>query len=414
MTRASTKRCNGHCARCPRSVACPARLAAQESPVLLSGEQPDGSSRNQDGVGFAVDVGSTTLAVGLYDLRTGALLSRRGRANPQSDVSTDVVGRISAAESPGGLERLQHLVLNALESLVSDACAAAGISPSMLSDGVVTGNTVMLHLFVGRSPSALGRMPFRAEWLAGCEEPFLGHRVWLPPCIGAFVGADLVCALIAAGLDRDGPTALLCDIGTNAEVAVRTNGTVFATSAAAGPAFEGTGVRGSELLDAIAGFLASGTIEESGASVPGSLVLKDGRTLDNADVRAVQMAKAAVAAGISVMLDEAGTCVDDLSEIFLAGGFGCGLNPDSAAAIGMLPSAPKARKTPIGNAALAGAATLLLHPQRRESALRLAHGAHLVELGGNADFSDRFIDSMAFVHYLSGCSSNAAMPCDGR
>lgn len=397
LTRASTKRCNGHCAQCPRSVACPARLAANESPVLLSGEQPDGSSRNQDGVGFAVDVGSTTLAVGLYNLRTGALLSRKGCANPQSSVSTDVVGRISAAESPGGLERLQHLVLDALESLVSDACTMAGISPNMLLDGVVTGNTVMLHLFAGRSPSALGRVPFRAEWLAGCEESFLGHRVWLPPCIGAFVGADLVCALIAAGLDRDGPTALLCDIGTNAEVAVRTNGTVFATSTAAGPAFEGTGVRGSELLDAIAGFLASGKIEESGASDPGSLVLKDGRALANTDVRAVQMAKAAVAAGISVMLDEAGTCVDDLSEIFLAGGFGCGLNPGSAAAIGMLPSAPKARKTPIGNAALAGAATLLLHPQRRESALRLAHSAHLVELGGNADFSDRFIDSMAFV-----------------
>ena len=121
--------------------------------------------------------------------------------------------------------------------------------------------------------------------------------------------------------------------------------------------------------------------------------------LENADVRAVQMAKAAVAAGISVMLDEAGTCADDLSEIFLAGGFGCGLNPDSAAAIGMLPSAPAAKKTPIGNAALAGAATLLLHPQRREYALALARRTKLVELGGNEEFSDRFIDAMTFAPY---------------
>ena len=217
------------------------------------------------------------------------------------------------------------------------------------------------------------------------------------PCIGAFVGADLVCALVAADFDREDPPALLCDIGTNAEVAVRAHGTIFATSTAAGPAFEGTGVRGSELLDAIASFLASGAISETGASAPGSLVLADGRTLDNADVRAVQMAKAAVAAGISVMLDEAGTCADELSEIFLAGGFGCGLNPDSAAAIGMLPSAPAAKKTPIGNAALAGAATLLLHPQRRTAALQLARSARLVELGGNSDFSDRFIDAMAFT-----------------
>lgn len=397
MTRPSAVRCNGHCAGCPHRAACPAGLAAKNSPVLLSGEQPGESSRDRDGVGFAIDVGSTTLAAGLYDLRTGALLSSAGCANPQSDVSADVIGRISAAESPGGLERLRHALIDALERLVAGACASAGITLADLSDGVVTGNTVMLHLFAGRSPSALGRVPFRAEWLAGCDESFLGHRIWLPPCIGAFVGADLVCALIAAGLDRAGPTALLCDIGTNAEVAVRTNGTVFVTSTAAGPAFEGTGVRGSELLDAIAGFLESGAIEENGASVPGSLVLNDGRTLGNADIRAVQMAKAAIAAGISVMLDEAGTCIDDLSEIFLAGGFGCGLNPDSAAAIGMLPSAPKARKTPIGNAALAGAATLLLHPQRRESALRLAHDARLVELGGNTGFSDRFIDAMAFV-----------------
>ncbi|MBO4287429.1 MAG: DUF4445 domain-containing protein, partial [Kiritimatiellae bacterium] len=203
-------------------------------------------------------------------------------------------------------------------------------------------------------------------------------------------------ALISAGFDREGPVALLCDIGTNAEVAVRVNGTIFATSTAAGPAFEGTGVRGSELLDAIAGFLASGKISETGASRPGTLVLDDGRTLDNADVRAVQMAKAAVAAGISVMLDEAGTSAGELSEIFLAGGFGCGLNPVSAERIGMLPAVPGAKKTPIGNAALAGASILLLHPERKEAALRLARRARLVELGGNDDFSDRFIGAMTF------------------
>ena len=304
-------------------------------------------------------------------------------------------------EAAGGLKRLQDLVLGALGPLISKACALAGLSPDALSDGVVTGNTVMLHILAGRSPSPLGRVPFHADWLAGCEETLLGRPVWLPPCVGAFVGADLVCALIAADLDADGPPALLCDIGTNAEVAVRANGMVFATSTAAGPAFEGTGVRGSELLDAIAGFLASGAISETGASAPGSLVLADGRTLENADVRAVQMAKAAVAAGISVMLEEAGMRAGELSEVFLAGGFGCGLNPESAVAIGMLPPAPHATKTPIGNAALAGAATLLLHPERRASALRLARDARLVELGGNPDFSDRFIDAMAFATYDS-------------
>ena len=140
-----------------------------------------------------------------------------------------------------------------------------------------------------------------------------------------------------------------------------------------------------------------GTISETGSSDESRLVLADGRRLANADVRSVQVAKAAVAAGISVMLDEAGITADDLSEIFLAGGFGCGLNPQSAAAIGMLPDVPAARKTPLGNAALAGAAELLLFPEKRASALSLARNAKLVELGGNADFSDRFIDAMTFA-----------------
>ena len=394
---AGAGRCNGHCAQCPRREACPARKAAGGSPILLSKMTRVGSSRNRDGVGFAVDVGSTTLAAALYDLRTGDLLAGGGRMNPQASVASDVIGRISASEQPGGLERLQRLASDAIETLLGETCASAGVTASSLADGVVTGNTVMLHLLTGRSPSPLGRAPFNAEWLGGCGEPLAGRPVWFPPCLGAFVGADLLCALIAAGLDREeGPDALLCDIGTNAEVAVRANGTVFATSTAAGPAFEGTGVRGSELLDAIAGFLASGKISETGASAPGSLVLDDGRTLDNADVRAVQVAKAAVAAGISVMLDEAGTSAEALSEIFLAGGFGCGLNPVSAERIGMLPSVPGAKKTPIGNAALTGAAILLLHPERREAALRLARRARLVELGGNPAFAGRFIDAMMF------------------
>ena len=231
--RTASARCNGHCARCPRAAACPARQAAKGAPILLSGVSTGGSSRNADGIGFAVDVGSTTLAAGVYDLRTGALLARAGCANPQAAVSSDVIGRIAAAEKPNGLTNLQGLVSGALETLLADVCSSAGIPPTSLSDGVVTGNTVMLHILTGRSPSSLGRAPFHADWLAGCEETLLGHPIWLPPCIGAFVGADLVCALVAADFDREDPPALLCDIGTNAEVAVRAHGTIFATSTAA-------------------------------------------------------------------------------------------------------------------------------------------------------------------------------------
>ena len=390
-------RCAGLCSRCPRAGECPTRRASGASPVLLAGSAPSGSARGRDGAGFAVDVGSTTLALALYDLRTGSLLSARGCMNPQRSVSADVIGRIAAASTPDSLAHLGRIVEDAVGALLREACSEAGVAASAVRDGVATGNTVMLHLLTGHDPAPLGRVPFRAEWLAGCDSSLLGIPVWLPPCIGAFVGADHVCSLVSARMSPDGPTALLCDLGTNAEVALRAGGAIFATSTAAGPAFEGTGVRGSDLLDAIAGFCADGTISETGASDETRLVLADGRRLANADVRAVQVAKAAVAAGISVMLDAAGVSAQDLAEMFLAGGFGCGLNPDSAAAIGMLPDVPSARKTPLGNAALAGAAELLLFPEMRDYALDLARSVRLVELGGNADFSERFIDAMTFA-----------------
>lgn len=393
----SGHRCAGLCARCPRAGHCPTRRAADSSPVLLAGKRPNSSARQEDGIGFAVDIGSTTLALALYDLRTGALLAEKGCRNPQTAIAADVIGRIAAAAaSPSGLNQLQRLVMDALGSLLAEACAAVPCTPAELVDGVVTGNTVMLHLLTGRDPDALGHAPFHAEWLAGETIELFGHPVWLPPCVGAFVGADHVTALIAGNFTPEGPTALLCDLGTNAEVALRANGVLYTTSTAAGPAFEGTGVRGSDLLDALARFLAEGIVQESGKSDPERLVLPDGRRLRNADVRAVQMAKAAVAAGTSVMLDTAGIHARDLTEIFLAGGFGCGLNPASAAAIGLLPEVATARKTPLGNAALAGAAELLLFPARRTEALELARHAHLVELGGTSDFANRFIDAMSF------------------
>ena len=108
-------------------------------------------------------------------------------------------------------------MLGALSPLVSKACALAGVSPDALSDGVVTGNTVMLHILAGRSPSPLGRVPFHADWLAGCEETLLGLPVWLPPCVGAFVGAAFFLLVAFAALTSaislyEACVASVCDL----------------------------------------------------------------------------------------------------------------------------------------------------------------------------------------------------------
>lgn len=402
MEEALSESCSGACGSCPRAGSCPVRRAAASADVLLAGARPGGSSRGMDGAGFAVDLGSTTLALALYDLRTGALLAEEGCMNPQVAVSPDVVGRIAAARSPATLERMRRLVSDALSSLLASACSSAGIPPPSVVDGVITGNTVMLHLLAARDPSPLGHVPFRASWLAGCDFSFAGRPVWLPPCIGAFVGADHVCALLSAGISPHGPPALLCDLGTNAEVALRANGAIFATSTAAGPAFEVAGVRGSEILDSIARLISSGAISETGASQGELPFLAPGIRLANSHIRAVQLAKAAVAAGISVMLDEAGVAPAELEFIYLAGGFGCALNPSSAAVVGLIPDVPSARAIPLGNAALSGAARLLLFPELRPRVMELARSVRLVELGGSEEFSDRFIDAMTFGPWSSG------------
>lgn len=392
----SKEKCSGNCLRCHYADNCPARKVAKSSTITLSNTTRISSSRNKDGIGFTIDVGSTTLAVELYDLHSGALLASDGAINPQSSISSDVIGRIVATEKPNGLETLQKLVLQALDNLISSVCAKTKISPNDLSDGVVTGNTIMLHILFGKSPSNLGRAPFKLEWFAGSCETLLGHTVWIAPFIGAFVGADLMCALIAANFNNATSNQLLCDIGTNTEVALRIGNKIYAASTAAGPAFESTGIKGSELLDTMARLLSNNTISITGEIKSEYITLEDGRILKNADIRAVQTAKAAIAAGISTMLDDAKTSSDELSEIYLAGGFGSNLNPNSAVTIGLIPKAPKAKMISLGNAALTGAALLLLNPQERQNAVELAKKIQLVDLGGNDTFYNYFIKALYF------------------
>lgn len=390
------KPCSGHCLKCSRSNDCPARESICQAPILLEHSIKENSTQNREGIGFAIDVGSTTLAAALYDLNSGTIIKREGCINPQSKISVDVIGRIQAAKSKTGLAYLHKIINEAIETLLNNLCDGAGINSKLLVDGVVTGNTTMLHILTGRSPSKLGVAPFEANWLAGCYENLFGHNIWIAPCIGAFTGADLVCALIAANFDREKEHSLLCDIGTNTEVALLSNGIIYTASTAAGPAFEGTGIKGSELLDSIAQFVASGAISPTGESIDGSLILKNGKTLLNKDVRTVQLAKAAIGAGISIILEKARIKTDELRKIYLAGGFGTFLNPDSAAAIGILPHNTAAEMIRLGNGALAGAATLLLNPQRRHSAIHLSKNAKIIDLGGNPDFNTLFIKALNF------------------
>ena len=369
-------------------------------------------------IGAAVDIGTTTLAVRRYDLATGECVDSEGMRNPQTAVAADVMGRIGAAMD-GRLPQLRNQVCGAIRSL-------AGSADVM----VVTGNTTMLYLLTGRDPKSLSFAPFEADCLFDETIVLDSAQAWLPPCMNAFVGADITCAVLASGMCDRNETALLCDVGTNGEIALWKDGALFVSSTAAGPAFEGAGIScgvssvrgaidrvwtehdrvcvhtigdapavgvcGSGLIDAVAAFLDTEQIDETGAMEADALPLAEGVDLSRADVRAVQLAKAAIAAGILTLMETAGVSPDEVSAVYIAGGFGSHLNVDSAARIGLIPPALAKRVKVLGNAALTGAARLLLDRREHDRAREIARRARHVALGGNPRFNERYMDQMFF------------------
>lgn len=400
----------------------------QKNDIQLSGKE-SWQAASGKGYGAAVDIGTTTLALKLYDLSQGKCLSSVAAMNPQRGIAADVMGRIGAALAGQG-ELLRRQISDAIEELLTKACHQAGLAPEAVGKLVVTGNTTMLYLLTGRSPEPLSHAPFLADCLFDMDTTLWDCPVYLPPCMNAFVGADITCAVLASGMTRQPDTALLCDIGTNGELALWKEGHLFVTSTAAGPAFEGAGIScgcgsipgaidrvwvedgavkahtlqertavgvcGSGLIDAVAAFLQRSDIDETGACEEDSLPLRDGIALLPKDVRAVQLAKAAIAAGIQTLLDSAGVSMGEVSRLYIAGGFGSHLNVDSAAAIGLIPPELASRVEIIGNAALSGAAAMLMDSRYQEDGRKIAALSSHVNLGGNPKFNENYIEHMLF------------------
>ena len=380
-------------------------------------------------LGAAIDIGTTTLALRLYDLKTGACIGDSAMLNPQTSIAADVMGRIGAALN-GSLETLQQQVLSAIQTLIDEACAKAGKPSGEVDALVITGNTTMLYLLTGRSPETLSHAPFEADCLFGSTESILGRACCLPPCMNAFVGADITCALLESGQCERDEISLLCDIGTNGEIALWKQGELFVTSTAAGPAFEGAGIScgcssvrgaidrvraedgqlrihtigdadavgvcGSGLIDANAAGLELELIDETGAMDDDEIELAPGVALQPKDVRAVQLAKAAIAAGIETLLETANVSPDEVSTLYIAGGFGNHLDVNSAARIGLIPESLASRVKAIGNASLAGASRLLLDQNAMRTAQEIAEKSQHVNLGGNPKFNEHYIDQMLF------------------
>jgi uncharacterized 2Fe-2S/4Fe-4S cluster protein (DUF4445 family) len=410
---------------------------AQWEAAILADETPF-AFEPREGFGVAVDVGTTTLVAQILDLAQGKVLAVRSSLNPQARFGADIMSRIGVAVNNQGAPKLRDLIRNEIGGLVNELLTAAALAPENLREIVLVGNTVMHHLFCDISLEPLASSPFETPALDACvfTPPALGWNfpvsvsVRFLPCIGSFVGSDILAGVMATRLHTSEQLTALVDLGTNGEMVVGNRERMICASTAAGPAFEGArigmgmraatgaisaihydgsrpgmltchvvgnvaprGLCGSGLVDAAACLLDAGSILPNGRMPSGDVVLQEPVRLSQTDIRELQLAKGAIAAGLRLLLAEFGARPQDVRRLYLAGAFGNYVSVASAQRIGLL-KFPTAVIHPSGNTALLGCKMALFAPP--ESTTTVARRIKHFGLNDFPDFQDIYAEEMAF------------------
>ncbi|MBR0235494.1 MAG: DUF4445 domain-containing protein [Clostridia bacterium] len=432
---------------------CTVQLCAKEMKIETGGALPNlPYSPICTGLGVAVDVGTTTVAVYLCDLDRGEMIGVKSFKNPQSSYGADVITRAQKIdEDNAALRSQQKILIDAINSAVARLCDKLYKSINQINICIICGNTIMQHIAAGIDPTPISKAPFTVPTYFE-NYSVIASSVGLDlspnavcafaPCLASYIGGDISCGIVAAGIDQAKETTLFLDVGTNGEIALSHGGKIYLCSAAAGPAFEGAhiecgmpgtegaishitydgaincqtiggtarGICGSGLIDAVAIMIKRGIIDEGGAfsgeygdmaknvdEIRGNdaFFVADNVYITGKDVREVQLAKAAICAGINIIMKEAGISARDVGHVVLAGGFGSHLDGDSIKTVGLIPR-ECGEITFAGNTAGVGAVALLMFEQARQRIAKIRVNSIYVELSNRPDFMDEFMDQMAF------------------
>ena len=306
----------------------------------------------------AVDIGTTTIAMrGMCGTReVGAYAA----LNPQRVYGADVVSRISAGMR-GHAEEMRKQIRGCLEDgmhLIKEQC---GRAPAYM---VIAANTTMVHLLCGDSVAPLSAFPFEPVNIKSRQIVVAGIPAYIICGISAFVGGDIVSGMAAMGLHKASDLQLFIDLGTNGEIVLGKKGKFLCTATAAGPAFEGNGsadLMGADLIKIAADLLDEGIMDTHGLFREPYFtkgIDRAGAHVTQESIRELQKAKAAIAAGIELLLEQYGAADKEVSAVMLAGGFGYYLKPDAAVRIGLLSKAFEGKIRAVGNTALQGACLL--------------------------------------------------------
>jgi uncharacterized 2Fe-2S/4Fe-4S cluster protein (DUF4445 family) len=409
--------------------------------------------------GVAADIGTTTIVVYLVNLEDGTLVDIGSTYNSQVRYGDDVITRIVHASESGGLKELQDAVATDIHDSLMPLIEKHGINEKNIESIAIAGNTTMAHLLWGVNPQFIREEPYTPTansfpiWRADdagmkiCREA----PIYTLPCVASYVGGDIVAGVLASGMHKQGGITLFLDIGTNGEIVIGNNEWLMAAACSAGPCFEGSGIShgmrategaveslvinpstleptlgiignalpvgicGSGMIDAMTELFLTGIIDQKGKfnrespterirdGVEGTefLIARQSSkdiVLTERDIENILRAKAAIYAGISVLVKKIGLTLDAIEWIYIAGGFGHSLNIEKSIIIGMLPDVPREKFRFLGNTAIAGAYLCLLSERMRAEAEEIAGKITNVELSVSRRFMDEYLSALFLPH----------------
>jgi uncharacterized 2Fe-2S/4Fe-4S cluster protein (DUF4445 family) len=392
--------------------------------------------------GLALDVGTTTIVMYWVDLEKGKEKFIYSIRNPQVRYGNNIIDRINYAKTVSQ-DELERTVRRGVNEMIQQA----PVNPNHIYEMVVVGNTAMRDIFMGHSVKKLGEAPFEPVSSSSIHKSAskLGINInpnayiYAPPIIGHFVGADALAVVLATEMYKDDNINMAIDIGTNTEIIIGNKDEIYATSAASGPAFEGSGLKcgcgavegaiqkvemddklnvkyetigdtqpigicGSGLIDALAVMLDKGIINWRGRFTFEKrefVIYEDGNRifLDGEDIDSLMLAKAAIYAGTRILMRRYGIKASDINKVYLAGAFGTYINVRNALKIGLLPDVPIKKIEKVGNAAVEGARQMLVSKEKREEAEYIPKIAKHVRLEVDEDFQTKFIEGLCFEKY---------------
>jgi uncharacterized 2Fe-2S/4Fe-4S cluster protein (DUF4445 family) len=412
-----------------------------------------GSSSSTKNLGFAIDLGTTTIAIYLCNISRGELISAISVKNPQAIYGDDVMSRIGMiGYNPENLGKLQALVIKGIEWGMKKLLSSSGGDSILLSNAVVVGNPAMIHIFAGIDPASIGVSPykpvlydsriFQSEQLGFSENAI---KIRTLPNVSGFIGGDILAASMAVEMKSQPDGTLLIDLGTNGELLLKSGRRLYATSCATGPAFEGatlscgmqavpgaitsikindkmevseisvvnpaksnrvrpSGICGPGVVNAVAQLSEKQFIRPDGAFssgakkfvlIPGSNDTSQAQIfISQKDIRSVQLGKSALFSGIEFLLKKAR--LKRAEKIIIAGAFGSHLNKSDLIRLGMIPKIDPDKIEVAGNAAGSGAVMALCKEQYLDEIIETSNKIEVIDLACNVDFQKMFIANLNF------------------